>query len=111
MSKFDDVKQKKYLETLQQRMVQVKNTNSALLQALRDARANWAGYAALEADSTELEAAFASYSADIAVMWADAKVELAEALDILAGGLLDGQGQQKTRADLIAEIAAVVLPE
>ena len=60
---------------------------AALKQSLADCNANWAGYAAIEADSTELTNAGVAFAARCSAAWDNSKSNLQDALDVLASGM------------------------
>lgn len=108
MSRFLEVKRSKLVDTTEQRMAQASQQLAAFSQSVLDVYANWAGYTAIEADAAELEAARVDFAAKARELVDSRKAGLAQALDIIAGGMRDAQGNPLTRKALLDEVAAVV---
>lgn len=111
MSRFNEAKRLKFIETTEQRMAQAGTHLSAFSQSVFDVYANWQGYRALEADETELAEAFSDFASKSRELVDSRKVNLAHALDIIAGGMVDTDGAPLNRQALLSELAAVPAAE
>lgn len=107
MSRFLEVKRAKLVETTEQRMTQASQQLAAFNQSVLDIYANWAGYTAIEEDATELESARVDFAAKARELVDARKSGLAQALDIIAGGMRDAEGNPLTRQNLLDEVAAI----
>jgi hypothetical protein len=94
-------------KTTEQRMSQASQQLAAFNQAVLDVYANWSGYVVRETDETKLEAARVRFAAKARELVNARKVGLAQALDVIAGGMLDAEGNPLTRQDLLNELAEV----
>ncbi|MDM4014957.1 hypothetical protein [Roseiconus lacunae] len=107
MSRFDEQKRQKFIETVDVRMSQASSQLAAFSQSVSDVYANWLGYKSLESDQTELTQASVAFAGKARGLVDDRKIALAHALDIIAGGMIDGEGEPLTRQDLLDELAAI----
>ena len=107
MSRFLEVKRSRLVDTTDQRMTQASQQLAAFNQSVLDIYANWAGYTAIEADAAELEAARVDFAAKTRELVDSRKAGLAQALDIISGGMRNAEGNPLTRQNLLDEIAAV----
>lgn len=110
MSRFDEAKRLNYLQTVEQRMTQASQQLAGFSQSVQDVYANWQGYVPLEGDATQLEASRVAFAAKARELVDARKMNLALALDIIAGGMKDEQGNPLTRQNLLDELAAIVIP-
>lgn len=76
-------------------------------QSVLDVYANWSGYTSLEDDTDQLELARVDFAAKARELVDARKAGLAMALDIIAGGMRDGNGDPLTRQALLDEVAAI----
>lgn len=108
MSRFDEAKRLQFIQTADQRMAQASQQLAGFSQSVADVYANWQGYIQTEIDETELENSRVSFAAKARELVDARKANLAQALDIIAGGMRDSNGDPLTRQDLLDELAAVV---
>lgn len=80
-------KQQHFLTRCNQGIDAAPSQVAQLKQGLLDVNANWAGYAAIEDDTDELQAAGIAFGTRVATTWTTAKPNLEAALDVLAGGM------------------------
>lgn len=104
---FKDAKKLNFLTTVEQRQKQTQQQFLAACQATGDVYANWLGYKANEADSAAIAATSLEFATANREMIDAVKGQLALALDIIAGGTVDGEGNPLTRQDLLDEVAAM----
>jgi hypothetical protein len=107
MSRFTDTEISQYISNISGRMSNASSSMGQFNQSVQDVYANWLGY--LNAESNEsLEAeSRVDFAAKARTLVDNNKAGLAIALDIIAGGMMDADGNPLTRADLLAEIAAI----
>lgn len=96
-----------YVKTTGQRMTQASQQLGAFNQAVLDVYANWSGFVSLESDAEKLESARGDFAVKARALVNERKAGLAQALDIIAGGMRDAEGNPLTRQNLLDEIAAV----
>ena len=108
MSRFDEAKLLNFLNTTEQRMSQSSQQLAGFSQSIQDVYANWLGYVELETDAIALEASRAAFAQKARELVDARKASLASALDIIAGGMQDANGDPLTRQNLLDELAAVV---
>lgn len=111
MSRFNETKKDEYVRTADQRMAQASQQLAAFSQSVLDVSANWYGYASLETDQAELLSTAVEFRAKNRQLVDDRKTALAHALDVIAGGMANEQGEPLTRQDILDELAAVPAAE
>ena len=107
MSRFTDTEITTYISNIQGRMTAASNSMGQFNQSVQDVYANWAGYLNAESDASLEAASRVDFAAKARTLVDNNKAGLAMALDIIAGGMLDAEGNPLTRQDLLTEIAAV----
>ena len=107
MSRFDEAQRQQYVLTVEQRMATASSQLASFSQSVQDVYANWLAYKNLETDAAEQLAANDAFATRARTLVDDRKAALAIALDIIAGGMKDGNGDPLTRQDLLDELAAV----
>lgn len=110
MSRFDQAKRDTFVANVESRMDQASSQLATFSQTVVDVFGNWQQYVALEGDATELEASRVAFASKARALVDARKTNLALALDIIAGGMRDENGDPLTRQDLLDELAAVVIP-
>ena len=107
MSRFTEAELYKFVQTTEQRMEQANQQLAGFSQSVQDVYANWVGYLTREGDEDKLEASRVAFAAKARTLVDAQKAAFATALDIIAGGMRDSEGNPLTRKDLLDEIAAV----
>jgi hypothetical protein len=107
MSRFTEAELYKFVQTTEQRMEQASQQLAGFSQSVSDVYANWVGYMTRESDEDQLKESRVAFAAKARTLVDDRKAALATALDIIAGGMVDAEGNPLTRQDLLDEIAAV----
>ena len=107
MSRFTEAELYEFVNTTDQRMKQASSQLSGFSQSVQDVYANWVGYLQREGDATQMEESRVAFAAKARTLVDERKTALAYALDIIAGGMRDAEGNPLTRQNLLDEIAAV----
>jgi len=107
MSRFTEAELYNFVSTTEQRMSQASQQLAAFSQSVQDVYANWLGYTSRETDEAQLLQSQLAFAAKARELVDARKAALAQALDIIAGGMIDVEGNRLTRQDLLDEIKAV----
>lgn len=79
------------------------------VQSVKDVQANLAGYVGTSPDANELSETSGDLTSRVQTLFDDNKAGLAEALTIIAGRMVDQDGNALTLQDVLDQIAAVDL--
>lgn len=107
MSRFTESKRLTYIANTEQRMAQASQQLAGFSQAVLDVYANWVGYLQLEQDVDAVAESRAEFAVKARELVDSQKAAFAVALDIIAAGMRDAEGNPLTRSDLLAEIQLV----
>lgn len=107
MSRFIEAKRLSYITTIEQRIRTADAHTEGLCVAVNDVYANWLGYHQTGDAESELAAATAHFAGLTEQFVTSRAAGLAQAFDIIAGGMRDPQGNPRTRQYLLDLIAAV----
>jgi len=112
VSRFDQAELLNHVSEVDRRMDQAKQQMLSFTSSVTEGvYPRWAKYVGLESDSDSLDASRVVFAAKARTLVDECKVSLAAALDIIAGGMRDAEGNAMTRQDLLDELAAVVVSE
>jgi hypothetical protein len=107
MSRFTEAELYNFVNTTDQRMSQASQQLAGFSQSVQDVYANWVGYVTRETNETQLAESRVAFATKARALVDSRKAAFAAALDIIAGGMMDAQGNPLTRQNLLDEIAAV----
>lgn len=112
MSRFSEAELLNHISEVDRRMGQAKDQMLAFTSSVtQGVYPRWSKYVGLESDTDSLEASRGVFAAKARTLVDECKVSLAAALDIIAGGMRDSEGEPLTRQDLLNELAAVVVTQ
>lgn len=112
MSRFSEAELLNHITEVERRMDQAKQQMLSFSSSVTEGvYPRWAKYVGLENDSNALEASRVVFANKARDMVDECLPSLAAALDIIAGGMRNSEGEPLTRQDLLNELAAVVVPE
>lgn len=112
MSRFDQAELLNHINEVDRRMDQAKQQMLSFASSVTEGvYPRWSKYVALEDDTESLEASRTVFAGKARTLVDECKPSLAAALDIIAGGMRNSEGEPLTRQDLLNELAAVVVPQ
>ena len=104
---FKDAKKYQFLTNVEQRQNQTQQQFLSACQSTFDVYANWQGYVANETVTADRDVSYLEFAAANRELVDAVKTNLAYALDVIAGGCVDVNGDPLSRQDLLDELAAV----
>lgn len=112
MSRFSEAELLNHITEVDRRMDQAKLQMLSFTSSVTEGvYPRWAKYVGLETDADSLEASRVVFASKARDMVDECLPTLAAALDIIAGGMRDDEGEPLARQDLLDELAAVVVPQ
>lgn len=112
MNRFNQADLLIHIAEVDKRMIQAKRQMLDFASSItQGVYSRWTKYIEVEPDSAALEASREVFAAKARDMVDECLIPLAAALDIIAGGMRDTDGEPLTRQDLLDELSAVIVPE
>lgn len=107
MSRFTEAKRNEIATAINSQMKAAAGHMTSFANDVQAVKTKWTAYVATEPDSGELLGAGLEFAAKCQDLVDNNKTKLAHALDVIAAGMVDGEGQPLTRQDVLDIIAEI----
>lgn len=112
MSRFSEAELLRHISEVDSRMDQAKQQMLSFTSSVTEGvYPRWVKYVGLESDADSLEASRVVFADKARTLVDECKLPLAAALDIIAGGMRNAEGEPLTRQDLLNELSNVVVSQ
>lgn len=107
MSRFTEAKRNEIATAISRQMKTAASHMTSFANDVQAVKTKWAAYVATDPDPSELTSAGLEFAAKCVDLVDNNKTRLAHALDVIAAGMVDGEGQPLTRQDVLDIIAEI----